>query len=179
MCIMTWGKIDDLHLSMLRDNIDRFLLREASKFSIGSRVLNIGCGKVDLSKYFPASVWETLEIDGTYNPTYCCDICEYNSVLGDNSYDCVLLIEVLEHTTDPFSAAREIYRILKPGGFALVTVPFNFAIHDSDYFRFTSEGLKRVFTMFSEVYIERLESPDSRPHMPIQFTMSAKKHYIF
>jgi 2-polyprenyl-6-hydroxyphenyl methylase/3-demethylubiquinone-9 3-methyltransferase len=40
-----------------------------------------------------------------------------------NSFDFVLCIEVLEHLFRPDLAAREIGRVLRPGGTALVTVP--------------------------------------------------------
>lgn len=43
--------------------------------------------------------------------------------VGDNCYDLVCCVEVLEHLYDPSHALRESRRILKPGGSAVVTVP--------------------------------------------------------
>jgi SAM-dependent methyltransferase len=40
-----------------------------------------------------------------------------------SSFDVVLCLEVLEHLFQPFLAAREILRVLRPGGVLLVTVP--------------------------------------------------------
>lgn len=41
----------------------------------------------------------------------------------DDSCHVVLCIEVLEHLFDPESTLRDIYRVLKPDGVALITVP--------------------------------------------------------
>lgn len=43
--------------------------------------------------------------------------------LPDASVDVVLSTQVLEHITDHERAASELCRILKPGGFAIITVP--------------------------------------------------------
>lgn len=45
-----------------------------------------------------------------------------NLALGDASYDWVLCLHVLEHVDDR-RALREIHRVLKPGGLALIMVP--------------------------------------------------------
>ena len=43
---------------------------------------------------------------------------------GDNSFDLVLTQDVFEHIKDPDLGFTEIYRVLKPGGFHVFTVPF-------------------------------------------------------
>jgi methionine biosynthesis protein MetW len=42
---------------------------------------------------------------------------------ADASFDVVICLEVLEHLVDPAIVAHEIARVLKPGGFALLSVP--------------------------------------------------------
>ncbi len=42
---------------------------------------------------------------------------------GDSSFDVVLCLEVLEHLFQPHLVAREILRVLRPGGVLIVTVP--------------------------------------------------------
>ncbi len=44
---------------------------------------------------------------------------------GGAEYDVVIAHHVLEHIDDDRKAMREIYRIIKPGGFALLSVPLN------------------------------------------------------
>jgi ubiquinone/menaquinone biosynthesis C-methylase UbiE len=41
----------------------------------------------------------------------------------DNLFDVALLIEVLEHIPDDTKALQEAYRVLKPGGIAIITAP--------------------------------------------------------
>lgn len=41
----------------------------------------------------------------------------------DNTFDAVILSEVLEHIDDDVAGLKEIYRVLKPGGVVAITVP--------------------------------------------------------
>jgi len=43
---------------------------------------------------------------------------------GQNTFDVVLCNHVLEHVRDDIRAMSEIHRVLKPGGFAILQVPF-------------------------------------------------------
>lgn len=44
----------------------------------------------------------------------------------DNSFDFVITEDVFEHVRHPEKGFREIYRVLKPGGYHVFTVPFYF-----------------------------------------------------
>ncbi|HLY11277.1 MAG TPA: class I SAM-dependent methyltransferase [Planctomycetota bacterium] len=41
----------------------------------------------------------------------------------DRFFDCVTLMAILEHVTDPYKVLREVHRVLKPGGTLIVSVP--------------------------------------------------------
>ncbi|NEQ48864.1 MAG: methyltransferase domain-containing protein [Leptolyngbya sp. SIO3F4] len=68
----------------------------------------------------------------------------------DNVFEAVFSLNVLEHVRDPFQCAREIHRVLKPGGVAYVAVPFLQPFHGypNHYYNMTSEGLKNLFSAF-------------------------------
>jgi predicted SAM-dependent methyltransferase len=51
--------------------------------------------------------------------------------LPDASYDVVMANHVLEHIPDDAAAMRELFRLLKPGGVALLTVPLNPVRHQT------------------------------------------------
>lgn len=76
----------------------------------------------------------------------------------------------------PFDAANEIWRLLKPGGFLFLSVPFNFRIHGPlpDCWRFTEHGLRTLLKKFTILELNAIETPD-RPLMPIHYTVVAQK----
>ncbi len=50
-------------------------------------------------------------------------VAEDLSRFSDNQFDVVICTEVLEHLFDPITAIKEAYRVLKPYGLYIVTVP--------------------------------------------------------
>lgn len=73
----------------------------------------------------------------------------------DNTFDGIFSLSVLEHVSDPFSCAREISRVLKPGGMLTVGVPFLFQEHGypHHYYNMTRMGLANLFE--DQLHIER------------------------
>lgn len=65
----------------------------------------------------------------------------------DESFDAVISVAVLEHVQDPFRCAKEICRVLKPGGELYYSVPFLQPYHGypHHYFNATWQGLARLF----------------------------------
>ena len=64
--------------------------------------------------------------------------------LKEQTFDTVFCTQVLEHVPEPQLALDEIYRVLKKGGKAIITVPHLAYLHNEphDYFRYTRHGLK-------------------------------------
>jgi len=65
----------------------------------------------------------------------------------DGSFDAILSLAVLEHVDDPFLCARELTRVLKPGGKAMIVIPFLQAEHGypSHFFNATRFGVRKLF----------------------------------
>ena len=78
----------------------------------------------------------------------------------DNSFDAVFLFNALYAAEEPALLAREVHRVLKPGGSWYVASPFvaNEMPEPHDYVRFTAEGLERLCKNagFSAVQITRM-----------------------
>ena len=78
--------------------------------------------------------------------------------LEDESVDLVLCNQVLEHVTDPVASVSEIWRILKPGGIILGSVPHISPVHlePYDFRRFTDLGVAQLFGNqgFQEIQVE-------------------------
>ncbi|GAB4209148.1 MAG: hypothetical protein OHK0022_39780 [Roseiflexaceae bacterium] len=76
--------------------------------------------------------------------------------IPDNSYDVIVCTQVLEHVPNPFRATGELWRILKPGGRLLLTVPAAFPYHGAhgDYWRFSRDSLRLLLAeRFQDVQI--------------------------
>lgn len=72
---------------------------------------------------------------------------EIDAALGRRRFRTVFCLSVLEHCDQPFAMADAITRLLEPGGRAYISVPWVWKFHGypSDYWRFTHEGVKKLF----------------------------------
>ncbi|MFZ5779691.1 MAG: class I SAM-dependent methyltransferase [Pseudomonadota bacterium] len=64
----------------------------------------------------------------------------------DGTFDGVLCIAVLEHVENPVDVVAELFRVTKPGGFLVCTVPFLQPEHKipADFQRYTRDGLEAL-----------------------------------
>ncbi|MGR3607285.1 MAG: class I SAM-dependent methyltransferase [Sulfitobacter sp.] len=67
--------------------------------------------------------------------------------IGDASFDFIFSLDVFEHIDRPWLAAKEIQRLLKPGGVTVHSTLFSWRYHPCpiDYWRYSAEGLKSLF----------------------------------
>lgn len=61
----------------------------------------------------------------------------------DAAFDAIMCIEVLEHLPEPIKAIEEFHRLLKPGGYLILTAPFCSLTHFAPYHFYT--GYNRYF----------------------------------
>lgn len=80
---------------------------------------------------------------------------------ADGTFDGVLSLAVLEHVRNPFASAREICRVLKPGGRILAVVPLLAPVHayPDHFYNMTAEGLANLFSPEIEILSQKV--PDS------------------
>ncbi len=62
------------------------------------------------------------------------------------SFDSLFCCSVLEHVREPWGTLDEFYRVLRPGGHVVLSVPFLYYLHGApqDYFRFTPFGIRHL-----------------------------------
>jgi SAM-dependent methyltransferase len=121
-------------------------------------------------KNYVAAGYRPAMTNGPYNCDCHQDIQEMT--FAENSFDAALCLQVLEHVADPFRAARELHRVLRPVGKLLLTVPFLAQYHGRkaaghspdhesypDFWRFTHQGLEELFSAFRNVRVFALDGP--------------------
>lgn len=71
----------------------------------------------------------------------------------DATFDAVISQAVFEHIPNPFLTAKELHRILKPGGTIFIDTAFMQPLHGdpSHYFNMTLHGLRLVMSDFQEL----------------------------
>lgn len=129
-----------------------FISQLVDSVNSGDVLLDIGCGEGKLRQKISLGV-RYIGLDryaGTQSNEYESWDMRPN-ILGDvhqlpvasESCTTVALMHVLEHAHGPGQVFTEISRVLKPGGYLFVDVPFLHEVHHApyDYFRFTSFSL--------------------------------------
>jgi SAM-dependent methyltransferase len=141
-----------------------------------SRIIDIGGGlrisKIRGNRYERKNEWLAALLKGKeykildpvpdYDPDIIGDI--HHLPFPDNSEEAIICVSVLEHVEDPLQAARELYRVLAPGGYCYVYAPFLFYYHAErgyyhDYWRFTRDAMDLLFKDFSHREIQSARGP--------------------
>ncbi|WP_202406140.1 class I SAM-dependent methyltransferase [Hufsiella ginkgonis] len=123
----------------------------------GARILDAGAGEQQFRKFCGHLTYVSQDF-AQYDPK------EYNSGLQmaawdygkldivsdiaaipepDHSFDAVMCTEVFEHIVNPREAISEFSRLVKPGGYLLITAPFCSLTHFAPYHYYT--GFNRFF----------------------------------
>lgn len=123
------------------NNYDSEVRELISKYEDG---LILDCGAGSRNEYYPNVV--NFEIV-PYPSTDVCGVGEKLPFISE-SFDAVISVAVLEHVKDPWKCAKEIVRVLKPGGELYCCVPFLQPMHGypDHYYNMTESGLKNLFT---------------------------------
>lgn len=111
---------------------------------VTGRLLDAGCGNRPYAAWYEPLAGETVAFDAA--PAEGIDLVGFvdRIPLAPGRFDTVLCTEVLEHATDAEQAAAELFRVLRPGGHALITIPYLYPTHEApyDFRRFTHFGLR-------------------------------------
>jgi ubiquinone/menaquinone biosynthesis C-methylase UbiE len=125
-------------------------------------LLDLGCGESPYrflvnehtTKYYGVDIADAEKFD--YLRT---DITHFDGKkipFSDNYFDVIVCTEVIEHVLEYQTLIDDVYRVLKPNGTALFTIPWSARYHyiPYDYFRYTPSTLNEMFKKFQAVKIE-------------------------
>lgn len=115
------------------------------------QLLDLGCGKVPFYAAYRRYINESICVDWANSPHSNIHVdleCDLNAPipLDGDSFDIILISDVLEHIYNPHHLMSECLRLLKPRGHVLMNVPFFYWIHEApfDFYRFTEFSLLRM-----------------------------------
>ena len=141
----TAGTRDYFELATTNLSLYRALRRAAGEHLHG-RLLDAGAGRMayrDMLREV-CERYESLDQSPADGIDHVADL--QHTGLPDAQYDSVFCSQVLQHLPEPELAVREIARVLKPGGRAVISVPHLVWLHNEphDYWRFTPHGMRHL-----------------------------------
>lgn len=119
----------------LRPTVARFLMTLPDK----ARVLDLGCGNGSLAAALARPGWEIHGTDTSEsgiklarqaypNITFSCLDAQEDTLMshyGSQSFDAIVCTEVIEHVFAPRELAKNVFRLLRPGGMFVVSTPYH------------------------------------------------------
>lgn len=134
----------------------RWIEDTLKKIPVGSKILDAGAGECQFRKFCSHLNYVSQDFaqytgegdvglqTGSWDNSKLDIVSDITAIpVEDGSFDAVMCTEVLEHVPDPVAALKELNRVLKPGGYLLITAPFASITHFAPY-HFAS-GLSRFF----------------------------------
>jgi SAM-dependent methyltransferase len=147
------GRLNSTEIkSYNKDYLVYYFLYESIQNAIGKyakgSLLDIGCGNKPYAQWLNPYISKHLGCDIVQSSENSVDIiCEANNIpLDDNSFDTVFCTQTIEHVGDYQKMVDEAYRLLKPGGYFIVSGPMYWPLHEEpyDFFRFTKYGFEKT-----------------------------------
>lgn len=148
--VIDWGRT--VYNYFFRRVLWRYLTKDAS-------MLELGCGRASLSLSLAPDIKKLVGLDISdaavrqatayaqehriMNATFALDDC--TKLACTDTFDFVWSQGLLEHFDDPVIVVGEHYRMLRPGGTALLSVPYRYSYHTLWYMLTRPKALRRFW----------------------------------
>ena len=151
-----------------------------------TRILELGCGTSSLTLSLAPELKEIVGIDNAESAlersqkdatklgvTNC--VFEYGDCLAvshTDTFDIVWSQGLMEHFEDPVSVAVQHYKAVKPGGIALISVPYKYSYHTLWYKMTRPKFLRSLWPWTEQIFYDKAEllqigrkiTPKARTH---------------
>jgi SAM-dependent methyltransferase len=123
----------------------RFLAEQTAALEPGAIILDVGAGRGDFAGLFQRRNYLALDVIPYPEVDIACDLTQCNPFRED-SFDAILLMNVLEHVYDTHALMGALAAMLKPGGALICAIPFLVKMHQEpvDFVRYTHYALERL-----------------------------------
>lgn len=165
-------------------HIRRLLYKSLKKNSslLSGKILDFGCGSKPYQHLFSNAteyIGVDYEIEGRTENLDKIDFFYDGKKIPfeDNSFDGILCTEVLEHVFNIDELLKELHRILKPNGKAIITTPFMWEEHEMpyDFARYSSVAVKFLYEKHGFIIKEQSKSGNTI-HVVFQFCLNYFKN---
>lgn len=122
-------------------HIDPWLASMVPEHGEGKWVLEVGCGERQAERWFVDKGFQYLGVDVDHRgqgPNILAD--GHNIPLMDSTVGYCASMAVLEHLVSPLTMAREVFRVLEPGGIFFGSAAFVYGFHDRASFHHMSHA---------------------------------------
>jgi SAM-dependent methyltransferase len=142
-----------------RGPIFDFIQNAASLLRAEAEVLDVGAGEAPYKELFAHTNYRTLDWEHSVHEAASDSdfVGAADSIpVADETFDAVLLTQVLEHVREPSVVLRELHRILKREGWLFLTAPLVWELHELpyDFYRYTENGLRYLVEEAGFVNVE-------------------------
>lgn len=129
--------------SLRRTTLESLIAEDAAAGNISGDVLDVGGVRAHGLPDAHFSSWKYINVNPMADPDWLATVEKIPA--PDLSYDTVICTEVLEYVEDREDAIREIRRVMKGGGYSIISVPLFCPIHgdtNKDLIRLTHTGVE-------------------------------------
>ena len=137
-----------------RQNFE-YLQKKLKSVKSGSLVLDVGAGQSHFKEAFDSYKYVGVDFCPYEDVSVVADIIT-KLPFRENTFDLIVLSNVLEHVPEPLVLLKECFRVLKSAGHIIILVPFVIRLHQSpyDFLRYTHYMLDYLLERAGFVKIE-------------------------